>query len=312
MALPTNTWSSFDVTGNREDLSDWIYNISPTETPGLSMFPRASAKSTLHEWQTDSLAAAAANAQLEGNDPARQSLTATTRLSNTMQISYKTPAVTGTQEAIVSAGRKSEMAYQVAKAALELKRDMENDIWANVAEVTGSTSAARKYGSWGSWITTSTSNGSGGSDGSAGNTARTDGTQRAYTEALLTPVLQAVWDAGGNPDCIVLGSFNKRTMSTFTGNSTRYIDNNGKRLITSVETYESDWGAVTVMPNRFSRSRDVNIVEKDKAALAYLRTFRIQDLAKTGDSEHKQLVVEYALEMRNEAAHGAVWDLTTS
>jgi hypothetical protein len=312
MTLGTNAFTSFDAKGNREDLTDWIYNISPTETPGLTMLPQMSAKSTLHEWQSDSLSSAAANAQLEGDDPTASAATATVRLSNSAQISYKVPRVTGTQEVIVSAGRKSEMAYQVSKSALELKRDMENDIWANIAEVTGNTTTARKYGSWGAWITTSTSNGSGGSDGSLGNTARTDGTPRAFTEALLTPVLQAIWDAGGNPDCIILGSFNKRAMSTFTGNSTRYIDNHGKRLITSVETYESDWGALQILPNRFSRARDVNIVEKDKMAIAYLRTFRVQDLSKTGDSERKQLITEYTLEMRNEAAHGAVWDLTTS
>jgi len=265
------------------------------------------------EWQTDALAAAAANAQLEGDDNASaDSATATTRLSNTCQISRKIPRVTGTQEVVQKAGRRSEMSYQVAKRSQELLRDMETVLLANQQEETGGATTARTLGAVPSWITTNTSNGATGSDGSLGNTVRTDGTQRAFTESLLKVVLQAAWEAGGNPDCIMVGAFNKRVLSTFTGNATRYLDADSNTLSTAIDFYQSDWGQLSVVPNRFMRSRDCLVLQKDMWAVAYLRPFALHDLAKTGDTERKELIVEYTLESRNEAASGAVWDLTTS
>jgi hypothetical protein len=164
-----------------------------------------------------------------------------------------------------------------------------------------------------SWIDTNTSAGSGGSDGSAGNTARTDsGTQRAFTEDLLTPVLQSIWEAGGNPGQIMLGAFNKRQLSGFSGNATRQIDAKGKKLITSIEVYESDWNVLEVVPNRFMRARDCLILEMEMWAVAWLRPYHLVDLAKTGDAEKKMLLAEYTLESRNEKASGGVFDLTTS
>jgi len=265
------------------------------------------------EWQTDALAAAAANAQLEGDDNASaDSATATTRLSNTCQISRKIPRVTGTQEVVQKAGRRSEMSYQVAKRSQELLRDMETVLLANQQEETGGATTARTLGAVPSWITTNTSNGATGSDGSLGNTVRTDGTQRAFTESLLKVVLQAAWEAGGNPDCIMVGAFNKRVLSTFTGNATRYLDADSNTLSTAIDFYQSDWGQLSVVPNRFMRSRDCLVLQKDMWAVAYLRPFALHDLAKTGDTERKELIVEYTLESRNEAASAAVWDLTTS
>ena len=145
----------------------------------------------------------------------------TVRLSNTCNISDKLPRVSGTQMAVNTAGRKDELAYQIVKVAKELRRDMESILLANNAEVTGNATTARETGGIGSWITTNSSVGTGGSDGSLGNTARTDGTQRAVTEAQLKSVLASCWDAGGDPDCVMVGSFNKQAMSGFTGNATR-------------------------------------------------------------------------------------------
>ncbi len=313
MALATNAFTSYSAIGNREDLIDTIYNIAPTETPFLSGVASVASNAVLHEWQTDSLAAAAANNQLEGDDQDADAATPTTRLSNTCAISKKIPRVTGTQEVVRKAGRVSEMDYQVAKRALELKRDMEtNLVGVNTAENTGGSTTARITGSYTTWVTTNTSNGAGGADGSAGNSARTDGTQRALTESLLQTVLQAAWDAGGDPDCLMAGSFNKRKISTFTGNATREVAAEHGRLHSAISYYESDWGMLEIIPNRFQRARDLLVLQKSMWAVAYLRQFQLTDLSKTGDSERKQLLAEYALEARNEAASGAVWDLTTS
>jgi hypothetical protein len=312
MALATDAFTTYSAIGRREDLSDVIYNVSPTDTPFLTGIPRTDATNTLHEWQTDSLAAAAANTVLEGDEATTDATTATTRLSNTCQISDKVPRITGTQQAVVNAGRKDELAYQIVKRTKELRRDMEKALLGNTAEVTGNATLARVLGSINSWHSSSASRGSGGSSGGAGNTAATDGTQRAFTEALLKSVLRSTWDDGGEPDCIMLGSFNKEAMSGFTGNATRFVGAQDKELVATIDVYKSDWGDIQVLPNRFQRQRDAHVIQKNMWATAYLRPVQLQDLSKTGDSERRLIVAEFTLEARNEAASGVVADLTTS
>jgi len=200
----------------------------------------------------------------------------------------------------------------VSKRARELKRDMETGLLRNGAEATGDTTTARALGAVPAWVTTNSSVGTGGSDGSLGNTARTDGTQRAFTEALLKTVVQSCWDSGGDPDCLMLGSFNKQAASTFTGNATRFKGAEDAELVAAIDVYNSDFGEFQIIANRFQRSRDAWLLQKDLWAVAYLRAFQLQDLSKTGDSERKQLLVEFSLESRNEAGSGIIADLTTS
>ena len=313
MATPTGTFTTYDAIGNREDLSDVIYNVDPTDTPYLTSIPRTKATAVLHEWQTDALAAASAtNAVLEGDDATTDATTATVRLSNTCQISDKVPRVTGTQQAVVSAGRKDELAYQIVKRAKELRRDMESSLLANNAEVTGDTTNARELGGIEAWINTNTSVGAGGTAGSLGNTARVDGTNRPLTETLVKAQLKGCWDSGGDPDCIMVGSFNKQTVSGFTGNATRFKEAEDATLMAAIDIYHSDFGEVEIIPNRFQVAESTLILQKDMWAVAYLRPVQIVNLAKTGDSERRQIVVEYTLESRNEKASGAVFDCTTS
>ena len=313
MAQPTNTFDTYDSIGEREDLSDVIYNISPTDTPFLSSAAKTSASAVLHEWQTDSLAAAStSNAVIEGDEATLDAATATTRLSNSCQIMDKTVVITGTQEAVDKAGRASELAYQIAKKAKELKRDMEAQITTNNAEVTGSATAAREMGSLGAWVATNDVMGTSGTSGSVGNTARTDGTQRAFTEDLLKSVIKSVWNEGGDPTMIMVGPFNKQKLSGFTGNSTRFDAGADATLYTSVDVYASDFGQLQVVPNRFSRDRDAYVLDMNYWGIAFLRDFSMHELSKTGDSEKRQLLVEATLESRNEAASGLVADLTTS
>ena len=313
MAQPTNTFDTYDSVGEREDLSDVIYNISPTDTPFLSSAAKTSATAVLHEWQTDALAAAStSNAVIEGDEATLDAVTATTRLSNSCQIMDKTVVITGTQEAVDKAGRASELAYQIAKKAKELKRDMEAQITTNNAEVTGSATAAREMGSLGAWVATNDVMGTSGTSGSVGNTARTDGTQRAFTEDLLKSVIKSVWNEGGDPSMIMVGPFNKQKLSGFTGNSTRFDAGADATLYTSVDVYASDFGQLQVVPNRFSRDRDCYVLDMNYWGIAFLRDFSMHELSKTGDSEKRQLLVEATLESRNEAASGLVADLTTS
>lgn len=316
MGVPTNTFQTYASIGNREDLSDTIYNIAPTDTPFMSMCDKTKASAVFHEWQTESLTAVdTSNAQIEGDDSTADAATPTVRIGNRCQISKKVISVSGTQDAISKAGRKSELAHQIALKGKELKRDMEAIVTRNQASVTGSASVARKLGSVESWLTTNDSRGAGGSDGgySASNTvAATNGTQRAFTETLLKSVLQLCYSSGGDPDIIMLGPVNKQNFSTFTGNATKTKEVDDKKTIAAVDVYVGDFGTLKVVPNRFQNDRTGLVLESDMWAIASLRPFMIEDLAKTGDSNKKQLLTEYTLVCRNEAANGVIADLTTS
>ena len=313
MALPTNTQTTFSTNGIREDLVNVIYDVSPVETPFMSSIPKVKASGTLHEWQTDSLASPANNAQLEGDDAQADPATATTRLGNYTQISRKVARVSGTNRAVNSAGRSDELDYQVLKRGRELKRDIETALLANKAKNAGSAGVARELAGVPAWIATNTNFGTGGADPTGdGSNARTDGAQRAFAEADLKAVLGDIFDAGGQPDLIMVGSFNKQQMSAFSGNATRTVDAKDKRLTAAIDVYVSDFGELSVIPNRFMRARDALILQTDMWAFATLRDFEEVPLAKTGDSDAVMIVTEYTLEARNEASSGGVFDLTTA
>jgi hypothetical protein len=316
MAQPSNTYDSYDLVGAREDLTNIIENISPTDVPFQSNIGRAKATSILHEFQTDALAAAASNAVIEGDDSAAEAQTPTVRLSNRTQISKKVVLVTGTANATVKAGRgKNELSYMLAKAGKELKRDMEVDLCGKNPLVAGDATTARKSRGFESWTQTNASRGSGGSDNSSTGVV-TDGTQRVFTEAFLKTALQACFTQGGDPDCVMVGPFNKQKVSGFGGIATLYRDTAGSKgqasIMGAADLYISDWGEIKIVPNRFQRDRTAMIIEKDKWAVAYLRPFKQEKLSKTGDSEKVHMLVEWTLESKNEAASGKVADLTTS
>lgn len=309
MTVPTGTFLTTAAIGNREDLTDVIYRISPTQTPLITMAAKAKASNTLHEWQTQDLATAVTNnAAAEGDDPTAKTVTPTVRLNNRTQISQKTVIVSGTEQAMNPAGRKNELAYQVSLAALEIRRDMESS--ATQLDVLA-TSPRQSRGLLG-WCYDNSSNG-GGSYVAASyinNTGQTNGTQRAFTEALLKTVLQAIFTAGGEPDTILLPPAAKQTFSTFTGNATRMDKSEDGKLYASVDVYVSDFGELKAVPDRFMRTRDVFILESDKWAVAYLRPFTTTELSKTGDNEKRQLLCEWTLEARAPKANGAVFDIS--
>jgi hypothetical protein len=311
MAQLSNTFETYDATGNREDLANVIYNISPTDTPFMSSVGTGTATFTKHEWQTDSLAAAATNAQIEGDDSPNAALSATSRVLNYTQISYNPVMVSGTQEAVIHAGVNSELAYQIAKAGKELKRDMELDMTGknNATAGSGNGGAARKARGFESWTTTNNGYGSGGSNSSG---SVTDGTQRVLTEAILKTEIKSCFDEGGNPDLLLVGSFNKTKVSGFTGNNTRMDMAEDRSLVATIDVYVSDFGEVRVVADRFSRSRSGLLVETDMWSVDYLRPFQTIELAKTGDAEKRLLLTEWTLVAKNEASSGTVADLTTS
>lgn len=323
MTQISGTYSTYDAVGEREDLSDVIYNISPTDTPFMSSIAKTKATAVNHEWQLDSLAAASdSNAAVEGDEVAFSAPASTTRKGNYTQIATKSVLVSGTLDAVNKAGRNSELAYQISKRSKELKRDMEASLTANNAPVAGDDSTARELAGLGSWLKTNQSAGSGGAaPTTSGVNARTDGTQRAFTEDQLKSVLRACFNQGGNPNMIMVGAFNKQKLSGFTGGSTRFDQAEDRRLVTSIDVYESDFGTLQVAPNRFirganatsaKRGQDALVLEMDYWAVAFLRDFSLQNPAQTADADQRFMVAEYTLESRNEKASGLVTDLTTS
>ena len=311
---------TYATTGIREDLADIIYNISPTDTPFMSGVGKNKATQTHHQWQTDTLSAVAANAKVEGATISYPSLSTTTKVGNYTQISTKACQVSASDDAVNTAGRNTELAYQVAKAAKELKRDMENALLSNVAAAAGDATTARALGGVVTWMTSNVSAGTGGS-GAGSGAIRTDGTQRAFTETLLRATLKTTWDTGGNPNVIMLNGFNKQKLSFFTGGATRFDKAEDKRLMTSIDVYESDFGTMQVTPNRWirkanstsaKRGQDVLLLEMDMWAVPFLRDFKLEDPARTADADQRFLVVEYTLESKNQAASGLVTDVTTS
>jgi hypothetical protein len=208
------------------------------------------------------------------------------------------------------------MTYQMMLKGLELRRDLEvNVAGTNQAKATGTDTAARALASVLSWLKTNTSKGGGsGADPSAadGTGTRTDGTQRAFTESLLKTVLQSAWTNGGKPDTIMVGAFNKQQFSTFTGRSSPIEQASSKKIVAAVDAYESDFGRLKVVPNRFMRTRDCLVLQMDMWAKATLRDMNTIDIAVTGDSVSKAIVTEMTIEARNEKASGGVFDLTTS
>jgi hypothetical protein len=320
MAIVTNTFTRYSAIGIREDLSNVIYNISPEETPFISNIGRESVKNTYFEWQTDSLAAASAsNASVEGDDISSfTAVNPTARVGNYTQISTKNVIISGTLEALDKAGRRSELTYQLAKLGSELKRDMESALLANQASVAGNTSTARRTAGLPAWLTSNTSFGSGGANPTVGSTptaARTDGTQRAFTETILKNVISSVWTSGGTPKMLMVGAFNKQAASAFTGIATRFRDvpaGSQAQIIGAADVYVSDFGTVSIVPNRFQRPRDAFVIDPEYASLAVLRPIQQMELAKTGDAEKRLMLVEYGLKVSNEAAHGIAADLTVS
>ncbi len=295
--MATN-FNTYDAQAIREDLSDVIYDISPTDTPFLSgIAKKGSVSNTYFEWQTDALAAASgSNAVVEGAAAGTATTTATTRLGNYTQISNKVVEVTGTQEKVNNAGKKSEMAHQLAKASKELKRDMETSLLADNAAVAGDASTARETRGAANFITTNVTD------------AGTSGTHAAVVEDDVVSTAEDCWNAGGEPSTILLGATNKKLITAMSGraDNTRSIVDDNKSLYNAVDVYVSDFGTFNIMLDRYCDQDTIYFLQNDMWSVDFLRDFQTIDIAKNGDSDKKELLVEYGLRCGNEAANGKI------
>ena len=323
MAVPTGSYQTYAAVGEREDLSDVIFDISPMDTPFLTNARRDTATMTLYEWQTDSLAAAANNAVIEGDDATTNTASATSRLGNYTQISTKVPRVTGTLEAVNTAGRANELSYQISKRGRELKRDMETALCGNQAASAGGAATARNLAGLGAWLSTNqvqqganattpaTTSGAPATDPTAGTAA-------TFAEANLQSVVKKCWDNGGAPGAIMTGSFNKQEASGFAGIGTLYRDAQPSgpmspgSIIGAADVYVSDFGQHQIVANRFQPAATVFALDMEYWSICFLRPIQTTKLSKTGDSDRRMLITEYTLASLNQAASGKVYTTTTA
>ena len=295
--MPTQ-FKTYDATAIREDLSDVIYDISPTDTPFLSRIAgKGPVSNTYFEWQTDALAAASGtNYHVEGAAAGTAATTATTRLGNYTQISKKVVEVTGTHETVNNAGKKSEMAHQLAKASKELKRDMETSLLADNAAAAGNATTARETRGAANWIATNVTD------------AGTSGTHAAVVEDDIIAVAQSTWNAGGEPSTMLLGATNKKLVTAMSGraDAVRSVSDNNMSIYNAVDVYVSDFGTFNITLDRYCDQDVIYFLDHDMWSVDYLRDFQTVDIAKEGDSDKKMLLVEYGLRCGNEAANGKI------
>lgn len=330
MAVPAGTMQTFQQIGRREDLSNLIFDISPTEKPFTSAVKKTKATQSKHEWQTDALAAASAtNAIIEGDDSTANTADPTVRLNNELQTLRKTVQVAGRARKIDAAGRADEFEYQLKKRMAELGRDLEAALTQNNAATAGSAASAPLMASFESWIAsastavgnyfsvgTGTAQTSAGADGTLGRpiTAPVDSTVAGtLTEASLKYVIKEAWLKGGEPSLVMCGPEVKQKISgSFTGIATRFRDvRSGQQaeIISGADAYVSDFGMVTIVANRFMRARTVLVIDPQYLGIASLRGFTMERLAKTGDSDKAHIVGDYTLEVRNSLAQGKISDV---
>lgn len=314
MTVPTNTLQTMQATANAEDVSDIIYNISPIDTPLLSLGNRSKADGTYTEWPIEALAAVdSTNANIEGDDATADASTTPTRVGNYCQIVDKVASVSTTQDAVRKYGYDDEFSHQKAKKSKELKRDMETIMLLNQARVVGLAGTAAKMRGLGSWLTTNVSRGATGASGSA-SAAATDGTQRAFTEALFKAVVvSCATNANDLPDMVMAGPANRANLSSqLSGNSTRFYELKDGTLNASISVYRSDFGPLKLVMNRFQRERDMWFLNTKMIGTRTLEPMQYVDLSRTGLSRRGQLWTNFTLQVHNEAAHGVLADLLTA
>lgn len=320
MAQPTNLFDRYDAVGVREDLIDAITNTTPEKTPVVSSFGRDTATNTFHEWQRDTLRAANKdNAAIDGDDATPSAKSPTARVANYTQIFQDTIATSRRANRVKKAGRKSEQAYFRAKAYKELQRDVEAMVLSQNAAVAGNSALASKSAGAGAMIYSNVSHGAGGSTPShtsgAQTTAPTAGTARTFTETLLKGVLQSTFvNSGEVPRMVTVSPNHKQIFSGFAGIAVNRYQVGKKeqgRIIGGADVYMSDFGEMEIVPHYLmAGSTNAYGFHTDYGTIVYLDGFQASPLAKTGDSEKEQILVDCTLRLDAENVHWKIADLT--
>lgn len=307
----------------REDLSDFVYNISPTETPVLQAAEWTTASAVTHDWVEDTLATPATNAKAEGAAMGTPSnVDGGTRLSNTCQISDKTYGVSGTVEVVTKVGRDSELAFGRAKSMRELKTDIDLEICQAGAKVAGSSGTAREIAGLPSWVRNADRGATGADPGTFDGAATdTDGTGRAFSETILNNVVEECWDNGGRPSLLVMGGKGRKEFRAFDGvgntaaNSTARTDRSERTIYGTADVYITSFGIeLRAVNSRHVRKvgttpKDAWLIDPEHIKVPFLRPFQIIEFGKTGDSMEERVLAEWTLEVCNTYAHGLCADI---
>jgi hypothetical protein len=334
LAKVTNAFTTYNAVGNREDLSNVIYNIDPFDTPVMSAIRRRNVKNRLFDWQTEFLPTVAptvvpgtglmdpaANAQFEGFALAPHTAQPTIRQNNVTQISERDATISGSQEESDAAGKGSEMAHQMAMASKVLKSDIETAACSRQQRIDGNDSgpAARVTEGISHWLGrakdktlavagaiapgTSVTGLPTAAGSVAGDAPFVAPTAVSITEAMLGDAMQKAYTNGASPTLWVVPPGPKRTISTFVGRSTTQVLVGKTEVVSTVDVLATDFGRVKVIPSRWVPTDVGLLIDPDYAAIAFFRSFRQYLMARTGDAETRMIVVEWGVEMRNSLAH---------
>lgn len=292
--------------GAKEDILDLITNVDPEETPFLSRLGVTTCSNRYTEWLQDTLESGTGSggATIEGASAVKRALDARTRLHNWTQITSYVFGISGTQEATSQYGLESEYSYQLEKAMKSIKIQQEQILLNSTSSTggMGSTCAtgARQMTGLIDCLRTNVQTGSAGSC--------------ALTESLFNALLQTIFENGnGYPDIAFVNGFNKRRISSFATANNRTIDmTNGTKLRNTVTAYESDFGTIDIVLDRWVGKGTIPVLQMDKFKIAYLRKPKVQQLGITGDSKEAMIVTEYTLQYLNEATSGKLSALATS
>lgn len=293
----------------REDLAEAIKNISPVDTPFLNNIKSGTVDNHTPNWLVDSLAAASVNAHVEGADMSSSYVgrDGPVRLANVTQVMAKLAEVTSTYEAVKKAGNANSMAYQVALKMKELSNDIEKSLLcANYSA--GTVSVARQMrsvcgdGVNTGWLNNSSYYGT----GTLYEWSSTYANTNDLTETIFKNAIQAAWDNGGKPDLVLASPAMKAIISGFYGNTkaTVNIDASEKKVIATVDYYQSDFGTVRIVPERHFPSIQsptgtfydfVAVLQSDLWEVGYLQKPKMQPMAKIGLSERMMISAELTL-----------------
>lgn len=311
MAKVTNAFETRDAKGNREDLENAIYNIDPFDTPFMTLAGRRNASNVSFDWQTEALPAADdTNAQEEGFALARTAGTPTVRQKNIVQISKRDATVTGSQEAADAAGKGAgEMAHQMALKSKVLKNDMEKIALGFQPMDDGLDDGIRRTRSFAHWLTTNVDRGVGGAHPGTAVGAITPGAQRAVTETMVRLLMQQCYDNGAKPTRLMTGSVNKIQIDGFEGRANTRHNVDASKAVQGISVYASDFGDLAIMLDRWMPQSAVYAVDPQYVKFAYYRTFRQKPIAPIGDAETRMILAEWGIQVSNEKAHGALFDL---
>ncbi|MGL5015463.1 MAG: SU10 major capsid protein [Bacteroidales bacterium] len=311
--------TSYDLNGKKDSFANWITNLSPVDTFFVSVTKKEQVKNTLFQWQTDALAAASTdNAQKESDNAVMVKPKPTVVHQNVTQILRKALEVTDTADAIDSWGRNKELAYQMEKAGLEIKRDLELILLQKAqakADGTeedpkppagGATGTVRKTASFGALCANSDT-----TDADTGaKTWIKSGTADTVTEAKLFEVTYNLYLSGSNANIIMFhpkhAAFFSSLMETSAAR-TKLIDNMETTLNKFVGTIIDPLGQqYKLVPNRFMPTDVIYYFNPNDWTQMVLREPSKMALAKKGSSERFMIEMEVGLRHKHPHASGVL------